>query len=190
MDHRNITARMKIRFANWIGVLFAASVALFYAGGLPGAQAGSAITSATPSPGGTPSIVWMGGGHAGTDAGTITVSTSTDGTIWTAGKDGTVKHWKANGPLLRTLIFDTVGSGVDFSGLYAAFSKDGTTAALANVSGGISVWNLPSKSLLLVLPGEANPSLSASGELIAAGMGGSISVTQVSTNKLVATGGC
>jgi len=81
MDHRNITARMKIRFANWIGVLFAASVALFYAGGLPGAQAGSAITSATPSPGGTPSIVWMGGGHAGTDAGTITVSTSTDGTI-------------------------------------------------------------------------------------------------------------
>jgi hypothetical protein len=108
---------------------------------------------------GPPPIVWMGGGHAG---GINMVSAASDGTIWSAGQDLTVKHWRpSDGRLLKTVIL------AGYYGYEGGFSEDGQRVAVRDNSGGISVYQLPQGNLLQAFGGGAfgvaNPVLSGNG---------------------------
>src|SRR6266478_9605105 len=78
---------------------------------------------------GPPPIVWLGGGHAG---GINRLVATTDGNIWTAGNDRTIKQWRsADISLQRTVQTDYVRAA-------ASISRDGQRcAAVGSVALGI-----------------------------------------------------
>lgn len=75
---------------------------------------------------GPPPIVWLGGGHAG---GINQLLAATDGSIWTAGNDLTVKQWRSSDlSLQRTLL-------LDYTAARGTFSRDGMRGAVLGSKG-------------------------------------------------------
>lgn len=122
---------------------------------------GSATSSASaPTAIGALQIVWLGGGHTG---GINRVIAASNGNIWTAANDKTIKQWRlADMTLLRTV-------QIDYTSLApAAISRDGQRAAAAG-SAGLGFYQLPAGTQVCTYSvggGGYPPQLSPDGQKI------------------------
>ena len=111
---------------------------------------------------GMPTLLWLGGGHTG---GVNSVAAGPDGTVWSAGGDGTIKQWAASSmALLQT-------SSLTQSG--AALAANGQQA-LINTAGQTETVNLGDDSVIRTFsPGGRGPNylpaISANGQTYAFG---------------------
>jgi len=113
---------------------------------------------------GLPNLTWLGGGHTG---GVRAVGTSADGTVWSAGGDGTMKQWNAaNMGMLRTLAgVQQNAAGFAGTGQHALILGPGAVQAINLADGSVTrsfgVGDLGS--------GAYMPTISANGQTVAFG---------------------
>jgi WD40 repeat protein len=107
-----------------------------------------------------PPINWMAGGHT---AGINAVTLTSDGLLWTAAGDFSLKRWNpASLSLLNSV-------GLDYTSGTAAFSRNGQNVAVVG-PGGVGVFQLSTGSLISSFPGGGwgaiSPAISADGQTI------------------------